>query len=268
MDLYTVENYVKPSNLEEIKEYAQGWTALAGGTWLFTETQPQVKTLVDLSGLNWSAIEISSDGLSIGATCIMSQLLNFPYPANWSSIKALKNAVHELASFKVQNVATVGGNLCLAIPAGTFAPAFAALNARYELISPQGDSSWIAASDFQTGIKKTMLQPGHLLRRIHIATEDLEWQTSYQRICVATAGLAISIVVVAYHPPTSRVRIAISGAVAAPVVLEFPEIPQIEQALTSLNLEFLDDSLASSTYRQQVTAVLLKRALLEATSTL
>ena len=96
----------------------------------------------------------------------------------------------------------------------------------------------------------------------------LEWQTSYQRLCVATAGLAISIVVAAYHKLTKRVRFAISGAVAAPIVLEFSQIPSFQELLASISqLEFLDDSLAGSNYRQQVTGVLLQRALLEATST-
>ena len=173
MDLHTVESYLQPSTLEEIKEYPQGWTVIAGGTWLFTEAQPQVKTLVDISRLGWGEIEITSDGLSIGATCIMSQLLKFNYPQKWSSSKVLKSAVQELASFKIQNVATVGGNLCLAIPAGTFAPVFVVLNARYEVISPEGDSYWVAASDFQTGIKATILPVNHLLRCIFIPQEYL-----------------------------------------------------------------------------------------------
>lgn len=268
MDLYAVAAYLRPQNLEEIDNWQDSWTWLAGGTWLFNEPQPQVKTLVDITELGWSELEVTSEGLTIGATCVLSQLLQFSYPQAWTAVKALQSAVSELASFKVQNVATVGGNLCLAIPAGTFAPAMVLLGAKYQILPLNGSPYWVSALEFQTGAKQTILKPKELLRQIWIPQANLEWQVSYQRICVASAGLAISIVVAAYHPKTERVRFAIGAAIPTPCLLEFNRIPSPDEISAALDSQiplshFLTDTQASAAYRRHVTQVLMQRSLFE-----
>lgn len=270
MDLHSIQAYQQPQSLAELAPWQTGWAWLAGGTWLFAEPQPQVSTLIDISKLGWSELDMSDEGLTIGATCIMRDMLQAVYPPAWPGINALRAAVQELASFKIQNVATVGGNLCLAIAAGTFAPAMVLLGASYELITPHGDSRWVAAADFQIGIRQTILRPGELLRRIWIPQEILTWQVSYQRICVATAGLAITMALTAYSPVTGQVRMAVSAALPAPRLLTFDQVPSPAeldaQIAASMPLaEVLDDDLASAAYRYQVTQVLLQRSLQEAT---
>ena len=266
MDLHTIQTYRQPQMIAEITDWQPGYSWLAGGTWVYSEPQAQLTTLIDITRLGWSELDMTSAGLTIGATCILSDLLRPAYPADWLGVEALTQAVHELASFKVQNIATVGGNLCLAIPAGTFAPAMVLLNARYELVTPAGESRWVDAIAFQTGIKQTLLQPGELLRKIVIPAEYLKWHVNYQRICVASAGLALSIVVTAVHPETQRVRVAIGAAIAAPRLLAFDHIPSESEISTALDehlpLEIcLADSLASAAYRRHVTQVLILRSL-------
>ena len=266
MDLHNVETYLTPQTLAEISNWKSGWSWLAGGTWLFTEPQPQITTLVDLQNFSWSEIEINSEGLTIGATCIMSQLLNYSFPENWTSVKALKSAVNELASFKIQNVATVGGNLCLAIPAGTFAPVMVLLDAKYQILPLLGEPYWISALEFQTEIKQTILKPGEVLRKIFIPKENLELQTNYQRICLTSAGLAISIVVAAYNTNTQKIKFAISGCIPSPKLIEFAQIPSQTEINQKLNdtiplTDYLNDTTASNTYRQHITRTLMKRSL-------
>ncbi|AFZ32045.1 molybdopterin dehydrogenase FAD-binding protein [Gloeocapsa sp. PCC 7428] len=268
MDLHNIQTYLRPQSLETVENWSQGWSWLAGGTWIFTQAQPDLKVLVDLEKLNWSEIEVTSDGLSIGATCTMAKLRQWNFPDNWTGVAALLRAVDELASFKVTNMATVGGNICLAIPASTFAPAMVALNASYEIWHPQAAPRLIAAKDFQTGIQQTVLQPGEVLRKIWILQANLEWQISYQRVCVATAGIAISLVVAAYNPQTSQVRFGLGACVPTPRVLEFSHIPtadEIEEVFDAqLPLDcFIEDYAASATYRQHLTKVLMQRSLLE-----
>ena len=269
MDLYGVETYLRPAGLEELKNWQQGWTWLAGGSWMFSEPQPQVTTLVDMQELGWSELEVTSEGLTIGATCVMSRLLQFPYPEQWKAVKALQSAVHELASFKVQNVATVAGNLCLALPGSTFAPVMVAMDARYEILPLEGKSYWVSALDFQTGARQTLLKPGEVLRKIWIPRANLEWRANYQRICVATAGLALSIVVALHNPQTSQVRFGIGACVKAPRMIQFAHVPSKTELAEMLNAEislndFIDDRSASAAYRRHVTQVLMERSLLKA----
>jgi CO/xanthine dehydrogenase FAD-binding subunit len=228
-----------------------------------------VTTLIDITQFGWSEIAIAPDGLTIGATCIMSDLLAQDYPAHWPGVRVLKQAVHELASFKVQNIATIGGNLCLAIPAGTFAPAMVLLDAEYEIVSLNGESYWVPAAEFQTGIRQTILEPGQLLRQIKIPKDYLEWQVSYHRICEATAGLAIAIALTAYDPARDRVRCVVSAAMPVPQLVEFDHIPTETELAEALEVQMpacLDDTLASAAYRRHVAHVLMVRSLQEATS--
>lgn len=268
MDLHNVETYLEPTDIKEIRNWQAGWTWLAGGTWVFSEPQPQIKTLVDMQKLGWSELEATPFGLTIGAMCIMSRLLQFSYPETWTAVKALQSAVHELASFKIQNVATVAGNLCLALPAGTFAPVMVALEASYEILPLEGESYWVSALNFQTGAKQTILKPGEVLRKIWIPQINLEWRVTYQRICVATAGLAVSIVVVAYNPKTSQVRFGIGACVPSPRLIEFERIPSTAELNEALNAQIpLTDFLADETsavYRSHLTQVLMRRSLQEA----
>lgn len=264
MDLHNVETYLRPRALEEVKNWQDGWTWLAGGTWIFSEPQPQIKTLVDMQDLGWSELEATSLGLTIGARCSMSRLLEFSYP-EWTAVTALQSAVYELASFKVQKVATVSGNLCLALPASTFAPVMVVLEAKYEILPLEGSAYWVSALDFQTGARQTILKPGEVLRKIWISPANLEWRVNYRRICVATAGLAVSIVVAAYNPKTAQVRFGIGAAVPSPRLIKFAHVPAKTELAEALDSEipqtdFLEDE-TSAIYRRHVTQVLMERSL-------
>lgn len=276
MDLHRVETYLRPTQPQDIPHWESGWAWLAGGTWLFTEPQPHVHTLVDMQRLGWDELDATADELIIGATCTMSQLLAFPYPPHWSGFRALQSAVHELASFKIQNMATIAGNLCLALPASTFAPVMVLFNAHYDIRPIAGDPYTVSAQTFQTGAKTTLLQPGDVLRRIRIPADVLEWRVSYRRICVATAGIAVSIVVAALNPKTGQLRFGIGSCIPAPRLIEWAiELDAVPPTLTDLqtlldqhiSLEaFIDDETASADYRRHVTAVLMQRSLDEVSS--
>jgi CO/xanthine dehydrogenase FAD-binding subunit len=194
MDLHTVETYLRPSNLESVPNWKPGWAWLAGGTWLFSEPQPALNTLVDLEPLNWSEIKIEPDYVAIGATCTFAQLLNYPWLEEWRATTAFEGAVSALAaSFKVTHLATIGGNLCLALAVGVMAPLMVLLGATYEVWSPNGVARWIAAKDFQLGVQRTALQPGEVLRRVLIPKASLIWHTNVQRFGIAATDPALSL---------------------------------------------------------------------------
>jgi CO/xanthine dehydrogenase FAD-binding subunit len=271
MDLYSVKTYLRPKSLREVENWQPNWNWLAGGTWIFNEVQPQVTTLVDMQRLDWSEIEVTSEGLSIGATCIQNDLLDFAFPQPWTGSEALKDAVRELASFKLSHAATVGGNICLALSASTFAPVTIALNASYEIIKSNGDAYTVDAVDFQTAPQQTILQPGEVLRRIKIPIWNLaQWQTNFKRMAVCTAGYAIAIVVTAYHSRTQQVRFGIGGSVKSPQPIEFDSVPTSEEmasALSDLPSDiYIDDERGSAAYRRHLTQVLMQRGIDELTA--
>ncbi|MDZ8055701.1 MAG: FAD binding domain-containing protein [Aulosira sp. ZfuVER01] len=262
MDLPNIQTYLSPDDVENINNWSHDWAWLAGGTWLFSEPQPQLKVLVDIQRLGWSEIEVQGDSLIIGATCPLIKLLEYPWLGEWTAVEGLKSAVSALvASLKVINVATVGGNICLALSVGTLAPLMIALNASYEILNLRRESHQVAAKDFQIGSRQTILQPGEILRRVLIPLPNLKWQVNYQRLSIAATDPALAIVVTAKNH--QQVRCVIAASVAAPRLLEVDNIEFLERQYITLleRVTFIEDARASAKYRQEMTAVLIKRSL-------
>ncbi|BAY07517.1 FAD binding domain-containing protein [Calothrix sp. NIES-2098] len=262
MDLPNIQTYLRPDDLENIANWGKDWAWLAGGTWLFSEPQPQLKVLVDIQHLGWSEIEVKEDYLIIGAMCPLIKLLEYSWLAEWKAIEGLKSAISALAaSLKVINVATVGGNICLALSVGTLAPLMVALDASYEIWNLRGESHQVAAKDFQIGFRQTILQSGEILRRVLIPLSNLKWQVNYQRLSIAATDPALAIVVTAKND--QQIRCVIAASVAAPRLFEFKNIDFLKREyLTLLEREnFIEDFRGSAKYRQEMTAILIGRTL-------
>ena len=294
MDLHNIDNYLLPKDINQVTNWGEDWSWLAGGTWLFSEPQPEIKTLVDIQSLGWDEIEFidppnprhflqrreppqrsgspykgglnnSHQGelLAIGATCPLIKLLQHPWLAEYSAVKGFKGAINALsASLKVVNMATVGGNICLALSVGTLAPVMVALDASYEIWN-QGKSRIIAASYFQIASRQTILQSGELLRRVLIPVENMKWQVDYQRFGIAASDTALAIVVGAYNSTAKKLRLVIGASVAAPILFEFEgDLEKNFNYIASLkNLDFIEDAKASAVYRREITQILIKQSL-------
>jgi CO/xanthine dehydrogenase FAD-binding subunit len=53
MNLNNIRAVERPSSAAEIASWRNGVAWLAGGTWLYSEPQPALDTLIDLEGLGW-----------------------------------------------------------------------------------------------------------------------------------------------------------------------------------------------------------------------
>jgi CO/xanthine dehydrogenase FAD-binding subunit len=119
MDLNSVTQMYRPTSIDFLPEWREGYAWLAGGTWLFSEPQPPIRALVDLESLSWPALKLQPDGLEIAATCTIAELNAFRAPLELKASPLFRECSQSLqASFKIWNAATVGGNICLSLPAG------------------------------------------------------------------------------------------------------------------------------------------------------
>src|SRR5262245_39029075 len=117
MNLSTIISVRRPVSTDEIGPWREGHAWLAGGTWLFSEPQAATDTLIDLDTLGWPALTASAAGLDIAATCRIAELYRFGAPATWTAAPLLRECCDALlASWKIWNAATVGGNICMALP--------------------------------------------------------------------------------------------------------------------------------------------------------
>jgi hypothetical protein len=77
MNINNIREVQRPASADEIGTWQDGNAWLAGGTWLYSEPQIAVDTLIDLELLGWPALESSADGLTIAATCRIAELYRF-----------------------------------------------------------------------------------------------------------------------------------------------------------------------------------------------
>jgi CO/xanthine dehydrogenase FAD-binding subunit len=201
MNLNTVTEVKQPVLAEDITEWRDGFAWLAGGTWLFSTPQTGTDTLIDLQSLQWPALQASMDGLEIAATCTLAELARFEAPAAWKSVPLFKLCCDSLlASFKIWNAATVGGNICMSLPAGSMISLTASLEGTYTLWPRGAEPRRIAAVDFVTGNHANVLQPGELLRSIHLPARALAKRFAFRRASLTHLGRSAIIVIGTQRP--------------------------------------------------------------------
>jgi CO/xanthine dehydrogenase FAD-binding subunit len=226
MNLNSIAAVRRPQCASEVADWRPGFAWLAGGTWLFSEPQPQTDTLIDLEGLGWPALDVSADGLDIAATCRVVDLYRFEAAAEWIAAPLLRACCEALlASFKIWNAATVGGNICMSLPAGPMISLTVALEATYALLPRDGSSREVASADFITGNHANVLRPGELLRKIHIPVSSLKKRWSMRRASLTKLGRSAALLIGTSDPKESDLLLTITAATPHPVQLRFPRLP-------------------------------------------
>ena len=149
MDLNAITTVARPRSRDDFGAFAEGDAWLAGGTWLFSEPQPRLRRLIDLSTLDWAPLRVTDAGLFVAATCTVATLNAFEAPASWTAAGLIGQCCRAfLASFKIWNMATVGGNLCMALPAGPMISLSAALDGVCVIWTPEGGERRLSIFDF------------------------------------------------------------------------------------------------------------------------
>jgi CO/xanthine dehydrogenase FAD-binding subunit len=188
MDLNTISAFARPRGRDELAfEPGDAW--LAGGTWLFSEPQPNLRRLIDLSGLGWPTLEFSDAGLGIAATCTIAELAASAGRPEWQAWPLARQCcLSLLGSFKIWNMATVGGNICMALPAGPMTSLTSSLDGVATLWTPDGGERALPVAEFVLGPQQTALKPGEILRRIDISAEALSRRFAFRRISLNAQG--------------------------------------------------------------------------------
>jgi len=212
MDLVHVTEHRLARSRDDLR-LAPGETVLAGGTWLFSEPQ-DVTGLVDLTTLEWPEWELlPAGGLRVAATCTVARLPEAPVP----SALARQCADALLMSWKVQQSATVGGNLCLALPAGAMISLFAALGAEVVIWTPDGGDRREPVATFVRGVRQTSLRDGEVVRAIDVPASALGATTAFRRAALTPLGRS-SAIAVGVRDDTG-VLVAVTAATTRPVVV-------------------------------------------------
>ncbi|MEV1107915.1 FAD binding domain-containing protein [Micromonospora sp. NPDC049751] len=232
MDLNSVRTVV-PAAAAGRWQPGDAW--LAGGTYLFSEPHRHLRRLRDLTGEDWPPVTDTPRGLDIAATCTIAEL------ARSTTVRptALRELVRRcceafLASFKIWNTATVGGNLCTALPAGPMISLGAALDGTCLLLTAEGGRRELAVADFVTGEGTTALVPGEFLRSMTLPAASLRSPTALRRGSLFVGGRSAALLVGRTDPDGSFV-LTVTASTVRPVQLRFDALPTagtLRQAVT------------------------------------
>src|SRR5471030_3259371 len=181
MDLNTITEIAHPQSREQLPLWTAGDAWLAGGTWLFSEPQAHLARLIDLADLKWPALTVGETSLTIAATCTVAQLDALICPPEWIASPLINQCCRAfLASFKIWKTATVGGNLCMSLPAGPMISLAAALDGICTIWQADGGERKVPVADFVTGNQRNGLTPGDLLRQIEIPIKALKRRSAFR----------------------------------------------------------------------------------------
>jgi CO/xanthine dehydrogenase FAD-binding subunit len=200
--------------------------------------------------------------------------------ASWSPLLPdyLREPLAQMASPAIRNVATIGGNLCNASPAGDALPMLYALDAMLYLQSEAGGEE-VPVQDFILAPGRTRLHEAQLLTEIRIPLRR-GWRCTYRKVGMRRAN---SLSKLSFYALSDRpagclrdIRIAF-GAVAPTVVrsreaeleilsgISLPPEDQLRRALACYDklLHPIDDARSSQVYRRAVSLRLLAQYLRE-----
>lgn len=224
MNINTITSVKRPAHAADIKKWHAGDAWLAGGTWLFSEQQPMLDTLIDLQQLGWPALTPTPAGLDIAATCRIADLHAFKGPPEWTAV-ALIPACCEclLASFKIWNAATAGGNICMSLPAGAVITMAVSLEAQLTLLARDGTSRTVGALDFVTGNNQNILKPGELLSNIHLPASALSKRFALRRASLTHLGRSAALLTGTQAHEGGDMLITITAATPRPVQIRLPQ---------------------------------------------
>jgi len=253
-------------------------TVIAGGTDLlvdikFRDFQPA--GLVNINALDeLRYVREAPAGLRIGALTSVEDLSRYPLLAQ--RYTAIADAARTFASLQVRNLATIGGSLGRATPAGDLLPPLLCLDAS-AILASAGTERVVELTDFFLGPRRTVLAQGELVREIVIPVPPPRTGSSYARMSyrdvldLAIVGVA-SRLTLAEDGRILQARVALGAVAPKPIRASRTEGLLEGQVLTDELIEEagataageatpISDQRASAEYRTMITGVLARRSL-------
>jgi CO/xanthine dehydrogenase FAD-binding subunit len=229
--------------------------------------------VLDITGVGeLEGITRTAHGWRIGALTRWSAIAQASLPPPFAG---LQQAAGAIGGRQIQNVATLGGNLCNASPAADGVPCLLALDASVELASGAG---WrcLPLEAFILGNRRTALRQDEILTAI-LVPEPLQATRSTFLKLGARRHLVISIVMVAVTLAVERGRVARAATAVGACAATARRLPALEERLLGepatpdlarliepsclAPLDPIDDLRGTAPYRLDAAANLLRRAL-------
>ncbi len=277
-------DYVEPETLEEALEILAAdpddTVIMAGGTSLVILMKQDLIRPGRVLGLRriaeLRAIGASDEGVVLGALATHGMLARSPAVRGHAA--ALASTFAAVATVRIREQATLGGNLAHADPAQDPPVTLLALDGVAVARSRFGERR-IPLDTLFTDLFETSLEPGELLLRVELPRLPVGARATYQKFLPATrddyATVAVAAVIATDETGACRhARIALGGAATVPL-----RAREAERSLTARRLDDaaireaaalaaaatdpIDDLRGSAPYKRAMVGVWTERALRE-----
>lgn len=274
--------YLKPTSIHQavslLSKHGEKAIPLAGGTDILVDKPSNIEYLVDITGLPLDYIRKGKEGVRIGALSTFNSVETSDLLGK-GPYSILVDAARKMGSTAIRNVATVGGNICNAVPSAEFPPALIALDAMVKIVGSNGDRI-IPLEEFFKGIRKTDLKTGEILTEIQIpilppCTGTALFNISRSSVDMSTVVVAVR-VTIGKNGTCQKAKIAIGGGIGptcfvskACKLLQDEKIRDhlIEKVALEVSAELNPRSTSirgSPFFKKEAVKVLVKRALRQA----
>ena len=267
-----------PETLDLIAELGEDAELLAGGTSLMNMAklglaEPEhviaLAGVPELHGLSGD----DADGLTFGAMATIrdvetSQLVHRLAPG-------LAEAAGHVATVRIRNQATVGGNLVHADPNQDLPPMLMVHEAVVRVRGPQGARE-IPVTDLFTGFFETVLEEGEIVEAVHVPPVPDGLRTGYLKFLPRTKDdyptVSVAAGVALRDGHVSDVRLAVAGGGATPIRCRaaeaaltgaVPDAGALTAAADALagELDPISDGRGSARYKTEMARVSARRLL-------
>ncbi|MGH7118558.1 MAG: FAD binding domain-containing protein [Acetobacteraceae bacterium] len=275
--------YYRPRRLGEmldlLQEHGEDGKILAGGQSLvpamnFRLARPaHLFDLNDLAELDF--LRLGDGVLSIGA---LTRHAAFHNPAGETPLaRLLSEIVHHIAHEPIRNRGTFCGSLAHADPASEWCLVAATLDAEIVARSTSGERA-IPASAFFHGPFTTDLAAEEIITEVRLPIRNGNWRGGFYEFARRAGDFALAMALAAVRLENGTIaeaRLGVGGVAGQPVRLEALEKQMIGAepgarlgaeigAAASAAIEPTDDIHASTEYRKDLIATVVKRALVRA----
>ncbi len=246
---------------------------IAGGTDLYLGPQ-DYDFVVDINQAGLGGISQNEQGdVLIGSATALQECFTDPILNEYAG-GAISRVAGQCGNRPVRTTATIGGNLCNALPSADMAPVLLALDTVCFLVGQDSQES-LPLADFFVGPRKTILD-GRLLAGLVLSKEAAEWRCQSYKLTRSAEDIALVQIAVALKIEAgaiAAVRIALGAVAPVPLLSQLAEDLLLGLKLTEISPKLvddvaliaasesdpIDDHRASAEYRRDMVRVLSRR---------
>jgi carbon-monoxide dehydrogenase medium subunit len=274
ISLFRPERYFRPGTVDEASKFLlehDGSKVIAGGTDVLVEKDPLVRALVDVSNLNLDYIDVGNGSIRVGACTSFRRIEKDAVLRR--RCQSLVEAARTIGSVAIRNEATIGGNVCNAVPSADSPPPLIAQDSEVKIFSQTGERT-VPLEDFFQHVRKTQLNKGELVTEFQIPDLPPHSGVCFLKLGRSADDIAIVNVAARITLTDSRkvdaVRIILGAVAPIPLRARKAEQKLLDGGQDAVNEAALmaaeearpiSDHRASASYRKDMCRVLTKRAL-------